>query len=51
MAESKFNLGNTWAAILSLSGDDIDKLRDLVRIAKLDFRDVIYMASQAGDKD
>jgi hypothetical protein len=44
MAESQTNLDNTWSSILQLSKGDISKLGDLVNVAKIDFRDVIYWA-------
>jgi hypothetical protein len=45
MAESQFNLDNTWFAILKLSKGDLNELRSLVEAAKEDFRNVIYWAS------
>lgn len=51
MANSQTNLDLTWAAILQLCERDINKLDQLVNIAKLDFRDIIYMASQPPQKN
>jgi hypothetical protein len=45
MAESQFNLDNTRFAILKLSKGNINELRRLVKVAKDDFRDVIYWAT------
>ena len=45
MANSQMNLDNTLSAILQLSKGDLNKLNELVSIAKLDFRDVIVMAN------
>jgi hypothetical protein len=45
MAESQFNLDNTWFAILKLAKGDLNELRSLVKAAKEDFRDVIYWAT------
>jgi hypothetical protein len=45
MAESQFNLDNTWFAILKLSKGNLNELRSLVKAAKVDFRDVIYWAT------
>ncbi len=45
MAHSQINLDNTWSAILHLSKGDLNKLKELVDAAKVDFRDVIYWAT------
>ena len=46
MAQSQFNLDNTWSAVLQLASGDLSRLREMVAAAKTDFRDVIYWASQ-----
>ena len=46
MAESACNLRNTRIAILKLSKGDLEDLRILVARAKIDFRDVIYWATE-----
>jgi hypothetical protein len=50
MAKSAQNLNNTRAAILQLSKGDFNKLEQLVKAAKIDFRDVIYWASIENEK-
>jgi hypothetical protein len=45
MANSQFNLDNTWLAVLQLSKGDLPKLREMVAAAKADFRDVIYWST------
>ena len=45
MAESQTNLDNTWLSIIYLSKGSIGKLKELVTVAKIDFRDVIYWAT------
>lgn len=45
MAESEFNLHNTYVAILKLSKGNLSELIRLVECAKRDFRDVIYWAT------
>ncbi len=44
MAESQYNLDNTWASIVELAQGDLEEVKILVEAAKRDFRDVIYWA-------
>lgn len=46
MAESQHNLDNTHTAVLLLSQGNMNALKENVKAAKQDFRDVIYWASQ-----
>jgi hypothetical protein len=46
MANSQANLDNAHRAIIELSNGDLGELQHLVEVAKRDFRDVIYWASQ-----
>jgi len=50
MAESQNNLDNTWLSIIYLSKGSLGKLKDLVAVAKIDFRDVIYWATLEKEK-
>lgn len=47
MDESEFNLLSTRFAILKLAKGDVDEVCRLTDAAKVDFRDVIYWASQS----
>jgi hypothetical protein len=46
MDESEDNLLSTRFSILKLAKGDVDEVRRLTEAAKIDFRDVIYWASQ-----
>lgn len=48
MDESEYNLLSVRFAILRLAKGDLDEIRRLTEAAKVDFRDVIYWASQQG---
>jgi len=50
MANSQTNLNQTRKAILQLSKGDLCVLNKLVDAAKLDFRDVIYLANLENEK-
>ena len=45
------NLENTWSAMLLLSKGDLNKLEDLIDVAKIDFRDVILWATLESEKE
>lgn len=51
MANCQTNLDNTWKAIIELSNGDLEKLKELVEAAKIDFRDVIYWATLEKEKE
>ena len=46
MADSEFNLNNTRMAILKLADGDLKKIKELTKVAKIHFRDVILWASE-----
>lgn len=46
MAESEHNLRNTRLAILKLAEGDLSRVEELTESAKVDFRDIIYWASE-----
>lgn len=46
MANSESNLNNTRFAILKLAKGDLNKVTELTKAAKIDFRDVIMWAMQ-----
>lgn len=45
MAESEHNLHNTRFAILQLAKGNLERTVELVKHAKVDFRDIIYWVS------
>ncbi len=47
MDQSEYNLLSTRFAILKLSKGDVEEVFRLTEAAKVDFRDVIYWASQS----
>jgi hypothetical protein len=47
MDESEFNLLSARFAILKLAKGNVEEVRRLTEATKIDFRDVIYWASQA----
>ncbi len=46
MAESEYNLENTRLSILKLAKGDVNRVVQLTKSAKIDFRDVIMWAGQ-----
>lgn len=48
MDESEYNLLSVRFAILRLAKGDLEEVRRLTEAAKVDFRDLIYWASQKG---
>jgi len=46
MANSQYNLDNTWLAILKLANGSLDDVIEFTKSAKTDFRDVIMWAMQ-----
>lgn len=48
MANSEINLLNTRLAVLHISQGSISELKDYVKAAKTDFRDVILWAVESG---
>lgn len=49
MANSEINLLNTRLAVLHISQGSISQLKDYVKAAKTDFRDVILWALESGE--
>ena len=51
MGESQSNLDNTSLSIVYLAKGSLGKLKELVAVAKVDFRDVIYWATLEKEKE
>ncbi len=51
MAKSEYNLKNTRISVLYLANGSLEKIINLTKIAKTDFRDVIMWAIQKKDSD